>query len=284
MDSRLQRVTNTYLHSDRRKHSRNQSENETETEDQKNNGTLNASNKYGARAAGTRSSSIEIPPIDHSIAESGGTRAYPVEADRQSSASQSSGSIYFPPARNNSRAKTAASVLRRDPGKFGVPMGTWVKAELIRPVSSAEAGLIEFVLMEDLVGRYQTMPAGTTIFADKAINESEKRLESLSQIASLPNGTEIKNVSMRAFSLDKTAGIAGTLVRDREGEFSAIGADAALGTISGLIPNAEGVAGAAVEEVTNGVIGNEKRYAPKAPQAVIRVAPQQVLLKVARTF
>lgn len=242
------------------------------------------SRKYASGGSTSEGVEVVTPPIQHEARPGGDARVYAIDDDASRARPVSAGNIYVPPIRNNSKAKTVAGVLSRDPNKFGVPIGTWVKAELLRPVSSAESGLIEFVLTEDLVGKFRTMPAGTTIFAEKAINEAEKRLESLSQIASLPDGTEIKNVSMRAFALDKTAGIAGTLIRDRDGEFSAIGGNAALSTLSALVPAVEGPAGAAVDSVTDGVIGNEKKYAPKTPNAVIRVTPQPLLLKVARTF
>lgn len=257
---------------------------EDSEEDERKNGVIQPSRKYAERNAIGTQNDLEIPPIRHAVNPSDDAVAYALDETTNPSRPASTGTRYVPPARNSGKAKTVASVLRRDPNKFGVPMGTWVKAELLRPVSSAETGLIEFTLTEDLVGRLRTMPAGTTIFSEKAINESEKRLESLSQIATLPDGTEIKNISLRAFSLDKTAGISGTLIRDREGEFSAIGSDAALSTISALAPAVEGAAGAAVDSVTGGMIDNEKRYAPKTPKAVIRVTPQPVLLKVARTF
>jgi len=245
---------------------------------------IRPSRKYASRNSSPDANKVELPAMQHNVPPEGDTHVYAIDAPVPAARPISSGNIYVPPSRNNNKAKTVAGVLVRDPNKFGVAMGTWVKAELQRPVSSAESGLIEFTLTEDLVGKYRTMPAGTVIFSEKAINEAEKRLESLSQIASLPDGTEVKNISMRAFSLDKTAGISGTLVRDRDGEFSAIGADAALSTISALAPAVEGAAGAAVDSVAGGVIGNEKKYAPKTPNAVIRVTPQPVLLKVAKTF
>ncbi len=192
--------------------------------------------------------------------------------------------IYIPPPRNNSPSNSVAGVMVRDKSKFGIPIGTWIKGELARPVSSAESGLIEFVITESIKGKYQTLPIGTVIFSNKSINEAQKRLESLSVTALLPNGDEFPGISMRAYSLDKTAGLSGTLIRDREGELKSSGSNAALSALSAATPSLGTPAGSAINSVTDDLISNEKRYVDRAPRAIIQVSPQPVLLKVSRGF
>lgn len=191
---------------------------------------------------------------------------------------------YVPPPRNSANSTSVAGVMQRDPTKFGVSIGTWIKGRLPRTVSSSESGMIEFITTEDIEGKYQTLPKGTVLFANKTINTSEKKLESMSVLAKTPDGLEIPNVSVRVYSLDQTAGLSGQIVRDREAEIKGSASNAALNVATSLAPAAGNVAGAAVNSVANDMARNEKRFIDSSAKAFIRVSPQNVLLKVSRSF
>lgn len=191
--------------------------------------------------------------------------------------------IYQPPTNRSSSKKTVAGVLERDAKRFGIPVGTWIKARLMRPVSSAERGLIEFETKEAVFGKYRDLPAYTVLFAQKYVNEADEKMEAFTVNARLPNGEEIK-IQASVHSLDQTAGLHGKLVRDRTGEVMVASTKAALGAITELTPAGTTTPGRALNDVTETLIDNESRYAPKSPRAVIRVAEQECLLKITQTF
>jgi hypothetical protein len=193
--------------------------------------------------------------------------------------------IYRPPGRNASSKKGVGAVMAFDEGHFGVPIGTWVEAKLLRRVSSAESGFIEFQTTEDIEGSHQVFPAGTVLFAKKNINTSRRRLESVTVTARLPDGTEVPGVKFRVYSMDKTAGLTGQLIRDRGGEFAAAGKDALLNAAGEVAVRAgDQVTAGVASDIKDDVVSKEKRYSSNGPDAVIEVAPQPVLLQVVQGF
>lgn len=193
--------------------------------------------------------------------------------------------VYRPPARNSSEKRTVAGVMTRDANLFGIPIGTWVKGQLLRRVSSAEGGTIEFQIGEDIEGKYQVMPSGTMLFSQKEINLASRRLESVSVTARLPDGREVPGVRMRVFSLDKTSGLNGQLIRDTEGELAHAGANALLNAAgNAAITAGNGVTGGIAEDFRGDLVSNEQRALKRAPKAVIEVNSQPVLLQVVSGF
>jgi hypothetical protein len=194
--------------------------------------------------------------------------------------------IYIPPARNTqANANTVAGVMDYNKQEFGIPIGTWVSAKLLRSVSSAESGMIEFETLEDIEGKRQVFPAGTVLFAQKRINEGQKRLESQTMTARLPDGDQIDGIVFMVYSLDKTAGLNGKLIRDRDGELTAATSGAALSAVgTAVVGGSNSATAAAANSFTGDMIGNERRYAPNTPRAIIKVSPQRVLLQSVSAF
>ncbi|MCG8313820.1 MAG: TrbI/VirB10 family protein [Pseudomonadales bacterium] len=191
--------------------------------------------------------------------------------------------IYRPPINRGSSVKTVAGVLDKDNKKFGIPIGTWIKARLMRPVSSAERGLIEFETKEPIFGKYRDLPAYTVLFAQKYVNEADEKMEAITVNARLPNGEEIE-IKASIHSPDQTAGLHGKLIRDRAGEVMVASTKAALGAISELSPEGRTSPSKALNSITDSLIDNENRYIPRTPGAVIRVSEQDCLLKIIETF
>jgi hypothetical protein len=158
-----------------------------------------------------------------------------------------------------------------------------MRVSLSRNVSSAESGQIEFALEESVTGRYRELPAGTVFFANKGFNGANKRLESVTVTALLPEGEEIQ-VQARVYELDQTAGLSGSIERDRESEIFSISSKVALSTLSSITPQTEGAAGAAVSDMADGLINTEEKNVQRPPSAVIKVSPQRCLMKVIKTF
>ena len=147
-------------------------------------------------------------------------------------------------------------VLERDTKKFGIPVGTWIKAKLMRSASTAERGLIEFELKETVFGRYQDLPENTILFANKYINEAEEKMEATTVLARLPDGQEIK-IKATVHALNQTAGLSGTLVRDREGEIVSASSNAVASAINNTVPVLESGAGSAVAGFAGDMINTE---------------------------
>lgn len=193
--------------------------------------------------------------------------------------------VYRPPIRNTTQKATVAGVMTRDKNLFGIPIGTWANGQLLRRVSSAEGGTIEFELTEDIEGKYQVMPAGTVLFARKEINMASRRLESISVTARLPDGREVPGVEFRVFGTDKTSGLSGQLVRDTEGEIVHAGTNALLNAAGNVAISAgNNVTGGLAEDLRGDLVGNEQRALKQAPKAVIEVSAQPVLLQVVKGF
>lgn len=192
--------------------------------------------------------------------------------------------IYVPPPRNSSTTSSTAGAIIFDKHNYGIKMGTWMKAELLRPASSAESGQIEFRLLAPIEGRYKSLPAGTELFANKSFNEANRRLEALTTTAITPDGDEIKGVSAYLYSLDQTAGIVGTIIRDREGETIAAGAGTLLATAADTLPGSGNIAANAAANFSQELLDNERQAAPQRPKAIIQVVPQVVWLKVSKSF
>ncbi len=233
--------------------------------------------KYGNPQRKTRTASNQSPsnnPSANKYGNSGGSPKSQVEHSPY---------IYKPPNINSSGNKTVGVVLEQDTKKFGIPVGTWIKAELMRPASTAERGRIEFEVKETVFGRYRDLPENTILFANKYINEAEERMEATTILARLPDGQEIK-VEATVHSLNRTAGLSGSLVRDREGEIVSASSNAVASAINNTVPILEGSTGSAVAGLAGDLINTESKYLPNKPQPIIRVASQTCLLKITKTF
>lgn len=243
----------------------------------------NKSNKTGETttvSGASASGHVDKASAPAQANKSGGNRSKAQRSD-----SNNADGLYYPPPPNRSaKSNSVVGAIARDREIFGITIGTWGSIKLNRTVSSAEQGRIEFELTETIHGRHRDLPAGTILFASKQINVANKRLEAVITDAILPDDTEIKLVA-RIYSIDKTAGLDGQLIRDREGELLANGSRSALTGIALAVPSlAESPVGAAVNSFSDGVISDEQRHLPRTPNAVIRVTPQTAFLKLEKTI
>ena len=206
----------------------------------------------------------------------------PRQSSQQRSTSASGEYVYVPPPRNSSTINTVAGAIVDTSNEFGIPLGTWFQAKLERTASSAESGQIEFKLLNSIEGARKTIPAGTIIFANKSFNPTSKRLEALTTVAVTPEGVEINGIAALVYSRDKTAGITGTIVRDRDGEMISAGSSVLLAAAGEVIPDSTGLATNAASTFANEMINNERRNSPDTPKAYIQVSPQVVWLRFSR--
>jgi len=189
---------------------------------------------------------------------------------------------YTPPPRNSTRVNTVGGALKIEKNKYGISMGTWMKAELLRTVSSAESGQIELRLTESVSGRIKILPSETLLFAQKNFNSGSLRLEGITTTAILPNGEEIQ-MSARIYSTDKTAGLSGSITRDREGEMIAAGTNTIIKTATKTLA-ATSTTGQVASGFAGELLDNEQKNAPQTPTAIIEVVRQHVWLKLSKSI
>lgn len=194
--------------------------------------------------------------------------------------------LYTPPPRSNAVSGQAivADAVHATVA-FGVRLGTWLNASLGRNTTSGDSGSVELTLTSDVIGDRRTLPAGTVLFADKALNNITKRMEMVVTHGITPTGLEFEMRGM-VFDPQKTPGLAGVYVLDKKeavargatkGAIAAVGA--AVGTLGG------GAAGVATHAATQSVLNDANQVTEgNAVQAVIYVSPQALIIRVEKQF
>ena len=84
---------------------------------------------------------------------------------------------------------------------FGIRLGTRLTGEIRRVVTNVERNLCEVYLNRDVVGEKGVLPQGTTLFCQKALNPSTKRLEMMAVKGITPEGVEF---TLQAYVMDLT--------------------------------------------------------------------------------
>lgn len=205
-------------------------------------------------------------------------------------ATQPAGANFYTPPPREASAETTATGITSDAvapsNAFGVRLGTWIPGSLQRNTTSAETGSVELVLTSSVVGTRRTLPAGTTVFADKVLNSLTKRMELVVTRGITPSGQEFE---MRGLVFDprKTPGLAGIFILDKKqvatsgatkGAIAAVGA--AVGSLAG------GVGSEATRAATQSVLSDVGQAGDfnSGQQAVIYVSPQELLIRVEAHF
>ncbi len=195
--------------------------------------------------------------------------------------------LYTPPPRSNAVSGGQAIVADAVHATvaFGVRLGTWLNATLGRNTTSGDSGSVELTLTSDAIGDRRTLPAGTVLFADKALNNITKRMEMVVTYGITPAGLEFEMRGM-VFDPQKTPGLAGVYVLDKKeavARGATKGAIAAVGAAVGTLGS--GAAGAATHAATQSVLNDANQVTEgNAVQAVIYVSPQALIIRVEKQF
>jgi hypothetical protein len=204
-----------------------------------------------------------------------------------SAAETTSSSIYNPPARAPGGADQAIISDAVTPSHtFGIRLGSWLSAELQRNTTSAESGTVELKITSSYAGDRSTLPVGTVVFAEKNLNATTKRMEMVVTHGITPDGVEFEMRGL-VFDPQRTPGLPGIFVLDKEQVVSngaAKGAMAAIGAAVGQLDG--GAAGAATNAATQSVLSDTSQASDfnNGQQAVIYVSPQPLLIRVERLF
>jgi hypothetical protein len=196
---------------------------------------------------------------------------------------------YRPPIRGAGSASVFSETNKDTSSvEYGIRKGTWAMVETTRRVSSADHGEVELVLLEPLRGKYKDIPTGTILFASKSFNSGTRKLTiQVTNALPMDSESEIK-FSAYGYDLNREAGLAGQIVRDRSAEVDsavAQGAIAALGSAVSSVPLVGGNPVAeGVSEATDALVGQEQMYTPNAPSAVIEVPSQKFYIQISKSF
>lgn len=248
------------------------------------------SSKYGSSKHGTGAKTAVKKPTTKKkrVAKKPGGVLAPgvVEVSGVPGVSDTS-NLYTPPPRSSAVSGGQAIVADavHSTVAFGVRLGTWLNASLGRNTTSGDSGSVELTLTSDVIGDRRTLPAGTVLFADKALNNITKRMEMVVTHGITPTGLEFEMRGM-VFDPQKTPGLAGIYVLDKKevvargatkGAIAAVGA--AVGSLGG------GAAGAATNAATQSVLNDANQVTEgNAVQAVIYVSPQALIIRVEKQF
>lgn len=194
--------------------------------------------------------------------------------------------LYIPPPRTSAAGNQAVvtdAVIATV--SFGIRLGSWLNASLDRNTTSADQGSVELTLTGDAIGDRRTLPAGSTLFADKTINNATRRMGMVVTHGITPAGQEFQ---MRGIVFDplKTPGLAGVYVIDKKAVASnglMNGAIAAVGAAAGAANI--GPIGAATNAGAQSVMGDVGQLtASNAAQPIIYVSPQALIIRVEKQF
>jgi hypothetical protein len=193
--------------------------------------------------------------------------------------------LYVPPIYSGNNVRSIGAVLDDDqPDVYGINIGTWTKCQLKRSVSSSDTGFMDVVLMEEVVGKYKTIPKNSILFANKRINEANETLEATITKALTPDDIEINSINAMLFSIDKTAGLKGELIRHRTEEVQSTLGKSILTGVGGAIPSSTGIVTGTLADFSGKMLETEQSNLTQAPDASVRVDPQNCLLQITKSF
>ena len=167
--------------------------------------------------------------------------------------------------------------------KFGIRAGTWARVYLSRPVSSSESSDIELELLEDVVGRYKTLPGGTIFFTRHRVNLATQRLDMEVILMVLPDGEELQ-VSATIHGSGRTAGLAGAVLTHSERVAQSSAGRNILGGTQDVFTEISNPFTSIAGDIANDVVDSKKNALPPAPYISVQVSPQEGLIRFRRTF
>ncbi|MCW9023062.1 MAG: hypothetical protein OQK73_00125 [Gammaproteobacteria bacterium] len=198
---------------------------------------------------------------------------------------QDSKHIYIaPPVLKTSKNHSVFNATKGD-RPFGVPVNTWVVVSLVRNITNADIGTVELVLDRDILGEFDTLPAGTVFISKPFFNEGTRRLDLVAIGGRTPDGREFELKAV-AYDMGGRSGIAGVLLRDRRDEINEAVTDSVVdlgkGALQLATPNS--LLGQAVGDTGEALISNENQARRQPEKGIILVSSQQIKLKVEQAF
>ncbi len=196
---------------------------------------------------------------------------------------------YVPPPRKSASGNKNGNsdVVLLKQRRFGIPLGTWIPAKLIRQTTNSDPGLIELITTKDMEGKHKILPVGTFLFSEKRFNAGTKRLDLHIVLARLPGGIEIE-LDCLVYDGSKVAGLQGIIV---ENNSNAVESGFKSGLVSaGQSLVEQGTAGTVTGTIlssTTHALANTQQASIEAAAKIpftVHVSPQSVQVQVQTTF
>jgi len=169
---------------------------------------------------------------------------------------------------------------------YGIHLGTWMRGELTRNVSSAEPGLVELTLSRDVIGDRHVLPAGTTFFARQTLNDATRRMELFVEKGITPDGNEFP-VQGIVYDLARVSGLAGIITVNKH-RLVAHGAEkglaAAVGGVANNLVSSSPLASAGATAAGTMLNDTDPAVNYTDTTSVIYVSPQRLEIRVDADF
>ena len=247
-----------------------------------------ANNKNNNNKQTTRSPEAQTNPPVTSRKHTPGTNIHPGQpAGNTLPMATRHRAVYIPPAKPKTSKTLTTDAVKLKQSHYGIRLGTWMLASLNRKTNSAEPGLIELTLTQDIDGDLRTLETGTQFFAKAVYNDGSKRMDLKIKKAITPDGKEIK-LNGIVFDDNKVAGLSGHIPQITTQQ--SIESGLAKGTLAAsgeLINTATGndVLGVFMTEAGDSVLEDKRdQYTQRKPRKVIFVSPQTLIIRVEASF
>ncbi len=169
---------------------------------------------------------------------------------------------------------------------YGIHLGTWMRGQLTRNVSSAEPGLVEITLTNDVIGDRRVLPAGTTFFARQALNDATKRMELFVEKGITPDGNEFA-VKGIVYDLQRISGLPGIITVNQHNLLrhgAEKGLAAAVGGVADSLVSSSPIASAGATATQTMLNDTDPAVNYNATTSVIYVSPQSLEIRVDADF
>jgi len=195
--------------------------------------------------------------------------------------------IYIPPPRSGGSDASTGMNITPDRSKFGIPFGTWARAEIKRSVTNADKGEVEIILTETLWGKYRPLDSQTILYGKKSFNNGTNRLDIEITRGITPDEEEITLSATVYNDRKEFSGLSGVLIRDRGEEIKSMTQNAALRTAGAALkqmsPDGQ-LIGTAYDSATKDALKNERENIQQQQGAIIKVSPQRIYLRFDKTI
>jgi len=197
----------------------------------------------------------------------------------------------FVPDMDADATNTTFEMTRKGPQKtirYGIPIGSRFRVELRSGASSVQPGLVQVVLLEDVIGNKKTLERGAVLFMQVSAERGSERLFGTVVRGIERNRRDEFTLSGNIYGHDGQPGLIARVISDGRGVDRATDAGlAALGeaAISAIPGNNMGVdAGKKAGSSLLGDEDNKNQTARGAQKLVVQAAPQNAVIEIGETF
>ena len=206
--------------------------------------------------------------------------------NQQKKAKNNDPNKYRPPIRSKSdKAAVLIDYDKVQSNNYGIVIGTWAEAELLREVSSAERSDIEIILTKEIKGKNKSLPKGTKLFGRGGFNSGTKKLDIRFNSGITPEGEEfVLNASV--YDKNQTIGLPGVVHVDQDKNIEDAGKEAAFTTVSETLERVIGNGNPVTTGVRAGkdILLERNRPDTRDSGVTIVVSPQKIKIRINKTL